>query len=183
MLRPRAERNNRIGKKEAVEAAPRRTGGHFASQISPTPTNARVSNTPSAQREQNKGGVVPKLFPNSEFHPGTLEHATQAFAQALRSDFAEEATRDPSAFKQRVVQLIRRSLPPRRGRPVHPKTEAAFALRQQGKTVRQILRLQIQNFDQLDTWGRMLAEKGLRQKLTRRERQRPGISEAMVPEE
>ena len=170
MLRPRAEGNNRIGKKEAVEAARRRTGGPLAPQLSPTHLNACVSNAPSANGNKTRGGFVPKLFPNSEFHPGTLEHATQAFAQALRSDFAEEAIRDPRAFKQRVLQLIRRSLPPWRGRPVNPKTEAAFALRQQGKTVRQILRLQIHDFDQLDTWGRMLAEKGLRQKLTRRAR-------------
>jgi predicted oxidoreductase len=36
--------------------------------------------------------------------------------------------------------------------------------------VREILRAQIQAFDQLDTYGRMLAEKAFRQALVRRRR-------------
>jgi hypothetical protein len=39
---------------------------------------------------------------------------------------------------------------------------------QHGKTVREVLRLLVPGFDQLDTWGRMLAEKALRQAISRR---------------
>ena len=96
-----------------------------------------------------------------------LEHVTLAFARRLRRDFAQDISRDSRGFKKQVLRLIRRLLPPRRGRPINPKTEAALALWHQGKTVREILRLQIRDFDRLDTWGRMLAEKALRQALVR----------------
>src|SRR5438034_5204890 len=38
----------------------------------------------------------------------------------------------------------------------------------QGKTVREVLRTQIPAFDNMDTYGRYLAEKGLRTSVTRR---------------
>jgi hypothetical protein len=149
--------------------------GPLAPKISPTHLNACVSNAPSAAGNKTRGGFVPKLFPTSAPRSGTLEHATQTFAEALRRDFAGDINRDPRFFKKQVLRLIRRWLPPRPGRPTNPKTEAAFALLQEGKTVRQILRLQIRDFDKLDTWSRMLAEKGLRQALARRGRgQAPG---------
>jgi hypothetical protein len=95
---------------------------------------------------------------------------TQAFADRLKREFTQDISGDPRGFKKQVLRLIRCWLPPRRGRPVNPKTEAALALLAQGKTVREILRLQIRDFDQLDRWGRMLAEKGLRQAIARRRR-------------
>jgi hypothetical protein len=218
MLRHKAKGTDRIGKQEAIEPARRRTDGPLAPKISPTHLNACVSNAPSAQREQNPGGFVPKLFPNSAkvsgklaplfpdsrqpkevtadplaravlcpiLSPGEaqgsghgrpphgssqdLDRVTQAFADRLRQDFAHDINRDPRDFKKQVLRLIRRRLPPQRGRPVNPKTQAALALLDQGKTVREILRLQIATFDQLDTYGRMLAEKGLRQAMSRQRR-------------
>jgi predicted oxidoreductase len=41
-------------------------------------------------------------------------------------------------------------------------------MREQGKSVQEILRLQTRGFDKLDTYGRYLAEKGLRSAITRR---------------
>jgi predicted oxidoreductase len=41
---------------------------------------------------------------------------------------------------------------------------------QQGKAVKQVLRIQISGFDNLDPYGRYLAEKGLRAALARRTR-------------
>jgi hypothetical protein len=98
----------------------------------------------------------------------SLEQETREFAARLQRDYAEEIARTPREFKKRVLRQLRRHLPPRRGRPTDPKTEAALALLRQGKSVREILRLQIRGFDQLDTWGRMLAEKSLRQAISRR---------------
>jgi hypothetical protein len=95
---------------------------------------------------------------------------TRAFADRLLRQFADEIGRDPRAFKKRILRLIRRQLPPRRGRPRDPKTEAALELLRQGKTVRQILRLQVRGFDQLDTYGRYLAEKALRHAIARKRR-------------
>ena len=41
---------------------------------------------------------------------------------------------------------------------------------EQGKTVKEILRLQTRGFDKLDAYGRYLAEKGLRMAIARRRR-------------
>ena len=97
-----------------------------------------------------------------------LESAIQNFADRLRRDFAPEITHDPRDFKKRVLRLIRCQLPPRRGRPASPQIEVALSMLRQGKSVRDALRSQISGFDQLDTYGRYLAEKGLRQALARR---------------
>jgi len=98
----------------------------------------------------------------------TLESTIRDFADQLRRDFASEITRDPRDFKKRVLRLIRRELPPRRGRPASPEIEAALAMLRQGKSVRDVLRVQIRGFDQMDSYGRYLAEKALRQALSRR---------------
>jgi hypothetical protein len=42
---------------------------------------------------------------------------------------------------------------------------------EQGKTVKDVLRLQIPDFDKLDTYGCYLAEKGLRAAIARRRKQ------------
>ena len=97
-----------------------------------------------------------------------LESTVRNFADRLRRDFAPEITRDPRDFKKRVLRLIRHELPPRRGRPASPQIEAALGMLRQGKSVRDVLRVQIIGFDQLDAYGRYLAEKGLRQGLARR---------------
>ena len=97
-----------------------------------------------------------------------LESAIRDFADRLRHDFANEIARDPRDFKKRVLRLIRRELPPRRGRPSSPQIEAALAMLRQGKSVRDVLRIQIGGFDQLDAYGRYLAEKALRQALARK---------------
>jgi hypothetical protein len=78
--------------------------------------------------------------------------------------------RGPSTFKKQVVRLLRRELPPRPGRPNDPRLDAAVRLVEQGKSVRQVLRLQIPGFEHLDFYGRYLAEKGLRAALARRRR-------------
>jgi hypothetical protein len=99
---------------------------------------------------------------------GSLEAATRDFSDRLKRDFSQEIARNPRDFKKQVLRLMRQELPPRRGRPGSPQIEAALAMLRQGKTVREILRAQIRGFDQLDTYGRMLAEKALRQSLSRR---------------
>jgi hypothetical protein len=44
---------------------------------------------------------------------------------------------------------------------------------QQGKSIKEILRCQIPDFQQMDTYGRYLAEKGLRTAIARRRRGSP----------
>ena len=98
----------------------------------------------------------------------TLESVTHQFARRLRQQFAREIALNPRDFKEQVIRLIRRELPPRRGRPTSPQIEAALAMLRQGKSVRQVLRMQVPGFDQLDTYGRYLMEKALRQAIARR---------------
>ena len=100
----------------------------------------------------------------------SLEAVARDFTAGLKRQFAEEITRRPRDFKKQVLWLIRRQLPPRRGRPNDPQIDAALAMLRQGKTVRQVLRVQVRGFNQLDTYGRYLAEKALRQAVARRRR-------------
>ena len=97
-----------------------------------------------------------------------LEQTLRKFAARLRSDFADEIARDPAGFKKHVLKLIRRQLPPRPGRPNDPRIDAALIMVSQGKSLKQVLRSQVPGFDQMDTYSRYLAEKGLRTAIARR---------------
>ena len=115
------------------------------------------------------------LFQNSNPGPAEIclsnasgEAAVCDFASLLKFHYADNIAADPRAFKKIVLRLVRRELPPRRGRPNDPQIDSAVQLVQQGKTVKQVLPLQIPGFDKLDTYGRYLAEKGLRAAITRR---------------
>lgn len=79
-----------------------------------------------------------------------------------------KVARSPREFTKQVIHLIRRELPPRPGQPNDPRLDAAARLVQQGRTVRQVLRLQIPGFERRDAYSRYLAEKGLRAALADR---------------
>ena len=91
-----------------------------------------------------------------------IEAFTGPIAEQIKLEFASEISRDPKAFKAALLQALRRALPLRRGRPNDPRVDAAVRMFEQGKSVKEILRLQTRGFDKLDTYGRYLAEKGLR---------------------
>jgi hypothetical protein len=100
----------------------------------------------------------------------SVQIAVRKFVTGIQRDFAEQIAADPRDFKQQILRLVRRELPPKRGRPASPQIDAAIQLLRAGKSVRDVLRLQIPGFDELDAYGRYLAEKGLRQGLARRGR-------------
>ena len=102
-----------------------------------------------------------------------LEQELRDFAARLKRTFAQEMARDPANFKKYVVRLIRQELPPKRGRPNDPRIDAALQMIQQRKSIKEILRCQIPDFEQMDTYGRYLAEKGLRTAIARRRRSSP----------
>jgi hypothetical protein len=104
--------------------------------------------------------------------PERLEALTGDFAARVKREFAAEISSDPKAFKTSVLRLLRQALPLRRGRPNDPRIDAAVRMREQGKSIREILELQTRNFDKVDTYGRYLAEKGLRTAVTRRRKRR-----------
>ena len=100
--------------------------------------------------------------------PERLEALSGQFAEQIKRQFAEELARDPKAIKTSVLRLLRRALPLRRGRPNDPRIDAAVQMLEQGKSIKEILLLQTRNFERVDTYGRYLAEKGLRTAVTRR---------------
>jgi hypothetical protein len=115
------------------------------------------------------------LFHNSNPGPArvclsnaSVEAAVCDFASFLKVHFPDNITADPRAFKKIVLRLVRRELPPKRGRPNDPQIDAAVRLVQQGRSVKDVLHLQIRGFEKLDTYGRYLAEKGLRAAIARR---------------
>ena len=106
------------------------------------------------------GGFVPNC--------SQLERAIGQIGETIRRDFGDEMARDPAGFKKQAVWLFRRELPPRPGRPNDPRLDAVCRMIEEGKTVKQVLRIQVPDFDRLDTYGAYLAEKGLRAALARR---------------
>jgi hypothetical protein len=92
------------------------------------------------------------------------------FAARLLRDYANEFADDPHGFKKYVLRTVRLYLPPGRGRPRDTRFDAALAMLKQRNSIKEILRRQIPDFDQLDTYTRYLAEKGLRQAIARRRR-------------
>lgn len=97
-----------------------------------------------------------------------LEAATRDFTARLKRDFAKEIASNPRDFKDQVLRLVRRTLPPKRGRPNDPRIDTAMRMIEQGNTVNKVLRSQITDFEKLDIYGRYLAEKGLRSAIARR---------------
>ena len=85
---------------------------------------------------------------------------------SLRTEFPQDIARNLRDFKKQVIRRIRRELPPRRGRPASPQIEAALAMVRQGKSVPEVLRAQVSDFEKLDAYGRYLVEKALRQGLS-----------------
>jgi len=97
-----------------------------------------------------------------------IEQTVSQFVSGVKSRFQDQIARDARGFKKLVIRLVRRELPPRPGRPNDPQIDAAVRLVQQGRSVKDVLHLQIRGFEKLDTYGRYLAEKGLRAAIARR---------------
>ncbi len=112
-----------------------------------------------------------------------LQDWVKKFAAQLTQKFAQEIALDGRRFKKQVLKLVRRGLPPGPGRPNDPHLDAACRMIHQGKTVKQVLRVQIPDFDRLDSYGRYLAEKGLRAAIARRRKHRTSRDTPRIPHE
>lgn len=93
---------------------------------------------------------------------------TRRFTDRLQKMFSPEITRNAVGFKKLVLRFVRRALPPRPGRRNDPQIDAAIQLLQQGKTVRDVLQRQIPDFEKMDSYARILADRGLRKSLAAR---------------
>ena len=112
--------------------------------------------------------VKPNWAEDSVTATKQLAASVRNFLSTLRRDFSGEIAHDARGFRKQVLRLVRLGLPPRRGRPCDPRFDAALAMVKQRNTIKEVLRRQIPNFDQLDAYTRYLADKGLRQALARR---------------
>lgn len=98
-------------------------------------------------------------------------------AAKLKRDFPEELTADARGFKKRAVRVLRRELPPGRGRPTDPQLDAAARMVDERKPIRDVVRWFFPDYDRMDTVGRYLTAKGLRAALARRtKRPLPAVS-------
>ena len=97
----------------------------------------------------------------------SVEVAAREFASFLKFQFADQISRDPRILKKTVLRLVRRELPPKRGRPNDPRLDAAALMVAQGESVKDVLRSQIPDHEEMDTHSLYLAEKGLRAALAR----------------
>ena len=97
-----------------------------------------------------------------------IDAAARAFAAQLRREFKQEYERDPRALRTALLKAMRFEFPLRRGRPNDPRIDEAIRMLGEGKSIREILCLQTSGFEKLDTYGRYLAEKGLRTAISRR---------------
>ena len=150
-----------------------------------TPSRGTIEST---IYKPSKAKTCSNLFQNSNPGPAqvclsstSVEAAAREFALFLKINFAQEVARDAKAFKKQVIRLIRRELPPRRGRPNDPRLDYAIRMVEQGKTVKDLLRSQIPGFDLLDAYGRYLAEKGLRAAIARRRKHRASRDTPRIP--
>jgi hypothetical protein len=125
---------------------------------------------PKSNPNTRTGSEVLKAYAGHALGPKNLDTITRKFTDQLRHDFAYDIARDPKTFKNLVIQLVRRQLPPRQGRPNDPWLDTAARMIEQGKSIKEVLRAQLPGFDRLDDYGRYLAEKGLRAALARRRR-------------
>ena len=111
------------------------------------------------------------LRPTLEAQPSPrLEALTREFGRRVRRECHQELVRDLKALRVAILQMVRREFPLRRGRPNDPRIDAAIRMLEQGMSIKEILRFQTRGFDTLDTYGRYLAEKGLRAAIARRRR-------------
>ena len=138
-------------------------------EVKPTPTeDPNCDNVANNVASVGQNAAAPRRSRSSPNFPQTLEAVVADFVRVVRSKFAHEVAHDPKALKSLVLRLVRKELPPRRGRPNDPRIDAAVRMFEQGKPTKEILRLQTRGFDKLDDYGRYLAEKGLRMAIARR---------------
>jgi hypothetical protein len=137
-----------------------------------TPSRGTINST--TYKPQNPEACS-NLFQNSNSGPvevclssTSLEAAVYEFASFLKAHFVEKMTAEPRVVKKAVLRLVRQELPPWRGRPNDSRLDTAAQIVGQGKSVKDALHILIRDFDQINVYGRYLAEKGLRSALARR---------------
>jgi hypothetical protein len=125
----------------------------------------RTEQTPTERAEQHCGS--------------TCHQEVKTFATRLRKLFADEIAAEPRGFKKRVIEILKRSLPPFAGRPTEDSITIAIQLRAEGRSWPEVYSQVIVNHDKLDTANRRLAELNLRSALRARRNARKRVDRAI----
>jgi hypothetical protein len=152
---------------QVVERSPEKAGVGGS-----TPSRGTINST--TYKPQNPE-TCSNLFQNSNSGPADVclsltsaEASAREFALFLKTHFAQEIARDARGFKKLVLRLIRRELPPKRGRPNNPLLDDAVRMVTEGRSVKDVLRLQVHDFERMDAYGRYLVDRGMRAAIARR---------------
>lgn len=112
------------------------------------------------------------------------DRQVKAFARKLTRQFQDEIRSDPRQFKKRVIEVLRRSLPPFGGRPTDESVTTAANMRANQEEWLAVYRAVIPNHSQMDSAARSHAESNLRSAVrsrrnarARRKRHRGSIAE------
>jgi hypothetical protein len=118
------------------------------------PAKPDVKAAPPTQPERSRDGCPPP--------PVSLERIARRFTERLRCVFAAEIARDVRGFKKRVIQQLKRNLPPGPGRTPLEATTKAIQLRELGGLWPDVYRACIPGYDTLSKAERHMAANNLR---------------------
>lgn len=182
---PPGERLRRRGKNEVGPGKPEVRDPHFEELdrlIAQDPPQRKRghrgerAHTPKVARARGRRRKQSKRHLPSKKTYNHLAALTAGFSQTLRDDPKLQSAIEAHlpAFRFDLLALMRADFHLRRGRHSKPRIDEACHMFDQGKTVPQILRVQIPDWDKRDEYSRYLDEKGLNQALRRRGRPAAG---------
>lgn len=136
--------------------------------------NRRSGGTPARQANGRTGHSsrkpkTPLIAPVAAAKLSTLH---RRLIRSVTRDrlLSEQIKFNLSNFRQELVNLTIAAFPLKTGRRADPRVDDACEKVRQGKTVTQVLKEQIPNWDDLDPYSQMLARKGLNEAVNRRKR-------------
>jgi len=147
-------------------------------------TPACGSELPAVESLQDRSplGGSPKETGNRR----TLAHQVDIFTKSLRHDYAPEVARDARVFKRRVVELVRRGLPPGPGHPRDDVVTRAVELRAQHKSWCYVYRQCIPGFshlsDEIQQLARIRLRSAVRSRKIRQQRRNASKRRARMPQ-
>jgi hypothetical protein len=124
-------------------------------------------NVPASAKKQHERKPSTHLPPRAHRR---LKASVKAFVSGLRRDPELKLViqRDLGGFRADLQQQIKALFRLRRGARPHPRLDEAYRLMKRGRSAPDVLRLQIPNWDALDTYSKYLMCKALRQAFGRR---------------
>ena len=128
--------------------------GSFAPHRTPDPLALGGNGEPNPERQNRE--------PDRDNDYIACDREVKRFAKRLCKVFAGDIGSDARTFKKRVIEILRRHLPPLAGRPTEESITMAATLRGQGREWQEVYRLVISGHSDLDPATRRQMESNLR---------------------